>query len=141
MEKNRKLCIVCKTENSIYKCPKCQEHYCSIKCYKEHKIKFIEKKEEKKEKEPLIKNDLNLKEDEDIILSKEELKKLRKNKAILDKIKNKQLQKIIKEIDGAKYKKKLLKKFMDSDEEFKEFTCEIVRTLGFTKSNEFVIEK
>jgi hypothetical protein len=30
-------CVVCQLTNSKYKCPKCRQHYCSVKCCAEHK--------------------------------------------------------------------------------------------------------
>lgn len=79
---------------------------------------------------------LNLNEFEDIILDKSKLNVLRENKSIMTKLKNKKLQKIIKEIDSAKFKKKSLEKMM-SDKDFKEFTDEILLSLGYLKDNLF----
>jgi len=59
-------------------------------------------------------------------------------KNIMTKIKNKKLMKILKEIDSAKYKKRTLERYMDKDPDFKEFTTEILETLGFIKNNEFI---
>ena len=56
----------------------------------------------------------------------------------MTKIKNKKLKKILNEIDTAKYKKRTLEKYMINDSDFKEFTTEILNTLGFIKNNEFV---
>ena len=137
-----KKCIVCTNEEGKYKCRYCQGFYCSIKCYKEHIKVCNEKnkiKEEKEEQE--ITNDiqpLNLDEDEDIILTEKELCNLKNNKNIMTKIKNKKLMKILKEIDSAKYKKRTLERYMDKDPDFKEFTTEILETLGFIKNNEFI---
>jgi hypothetical protein len=51
-------------------------------------------------------------------------------------IKNNKLKKIIKHIDASKYKKKTLEKMME-DKEFKQFTDEILKTLGYLKDNIF----
>jgi hypothetical protein len=59
-------------------------------------------------------------------------------KNIMTKIKNKKLMKILKEIDSAKYKKRTSERYMDKDPDFKEFTTEILETLGFIKNNEFI---
>ena len=32
-----KICIICQSENSKYKCPKCHSFYCSVSCFKDHK--------------------------------------------------------------------------------------------------------
>ena len=133
---NKKICIICNSENSKYKCPKCKEFYCSIQCCKIHKencnvinnnnnISLVEDINNYKNKP------LNLDEDEDIILTKEELNKLKSNKKIMNMIKNKNLKKIIKEIDSAKFKKKTLEKIQKNDKNFLNFTLEILRCLGF----------
>ncbi len=56
----------------------------------------------------------------------------------MTKLKNKKLQKILKEIDSTKYKKRTLEKKMKNDPDFKLFTTEILETLGFIKNNEFI---
>ena len=136
-----KKCFVCDTEEGKYKCRFCQCFYCSIKCYKEHN-KACNEKNVIKEKEPEISNNnqppLNLDEDEDIILSEKKLSVLKSNKSIMTKIKNKKLIKILKEIDSAKYKKRTLGKYMENDPDFKEFTTEILQSLGFIQNNEFI---
>ena len=136
-----KKCIVCNTEEGKYKCRFCQSFYCSIKCYKEHNKICNEKNMVKEEKEQESGNNvqpLNLDEDEDIILTEDKLSVLKSNKSIMTKIKNKKLMKILKEIDSAKYKKRTLGRYMENDPDFKEFTTEILNTLGFIKNNEFI---
>jgi len=73
---------------------------------------------------------------QDIIVEKSKLNLIRENKSIMNKLKNKKLQRIIKGIDSAKYKKKLLEKMMN-DKDFKDFTDEILITLGYLKDNTF----
>ena len=140
-----KICVICNTEKGKYKCKYCQSPYCSIKCYKEHNQKCIEKlviKEDKEERNINDKNQpLNLDEDEDIILSEKQLSVLKDNKSIMTKIKNQKLMKILKEIDSAKYKKRTLSKYMENDPDFKEFTTEILDSLGFIQNNEFIDKK
>ena len=51
-------------------------------------------------------------------------------------IKNKSLQKLIRHIDSTKYKKTFLEKML-IDKDFKEFTDEILFTLGFLKDGVF----
>ena len=140
---NNKKCIVCDNSEGKYKCRYCQSLYCSIKCYKEHNLICNEKNCTKKENDNEKDNNnntqpLNLDEDEDIILSEDQLASLKNNKSIMTKIKNKKLRKILKEIDSAKYKKRTLEKYMMNDPDFKEFTTEILNSLGFIKNNEFV---
>ena len=143
MDKKDKLCIICNSNNSKYKCPKCNSFYCSILCFKNHKEKCVEeKKDDLNKKEQNEDNNivppLNLDEDEDIILSEKELCALKANKSIMTKLRNKKLLKILKEIDSTKYKKRTLEKKMKNDPDFKEFTTEILETLGFIKNNEFI---
>ena len=138
-----KKCIICESDNSKYKCKFCHNPYCSISCYKAHSLTCNEdsnKSLENPEKNDLNSNiqPLNLDEDEDIILSEAKLSILKTNKSIMTKLKNKKLRKILKEIDSTKYKKNTLAKKMETDPDFKEFTTEILKTLGFIKKNEFV---
>lgn len=139
-----KNCIVCKNENSKYKCPNCKSFYCSVKCFKEHKSKCEEADKSKYQinennETDKINKPLNLDEDEDVILLEKKLNVLKTNKNIMTKIKNEKLMKILRQIDSAKYKKRTLEKIMEGDPEFKEFTIEILETLGFIQNNEFVI--
>lgn len=61
---------------------------------------------------------------------------MKENKSIMTKLKNKKLQKIIKEIDSTRYKKRVLERMMN-DKDFKEFTDEILASLGYLKENMF----
>ena len=141
-----KICIICNSNNSKYKCPICNSFYCSIPCFKNHKENCNKKNKDDTDidlKDKQIENEnkvlpLNLDEDEDIILTEKELSVLKTNKSIMTKIKNKKLLKILKEIDSTKYKKRTLEKVMENDPDFKAFTTEILETLGFVKNNEFI---
>ena len=144
MDKKRKICITCNKTDSKYKCPLCHNFYCSILCFKEHKLKCNNKLNNKNEdndkqnEENITVQPLNLDEDEDIILNEKQLSILKSNKSIMTKLKNKKLLKILKEIDSTKYKKRTLEKQMEIDPDFKIFTTEILTTLGFVKNNEFI---
>ena len=144
MDKNKKTCITCNKTDSKYKCPLCHSFYCSISCFKEHRIKCNNKLNNKNEdndkqnEENITVQPLNLDEDEDIILNEKQLSILKTNKSIMTKLKNKKLLKILKEIDSTKYKKRTLEKQMKIDPDFKIFTTEILTTLGFVKNNEFI---
>ena len=141
MDKIDKICIICNSNNSKYKCPNCKSFYCSITCFKEHKKDCKTKINDNNKDMPIEVNNnipLNLDEDEDIILSEKQLSVLKSNKSIMTKLKNKKLQKILKEIDLKKYKKRTLEKKMKNDPDFKLFTTEILETLGFIKNNEFI---
>ena len=142
MDKTNKICIICNSNNSKYKCPICQSFYCSITCFKGHKKDCKAKTNDNDNKDEQIETNniipLNLDEDEDIILSEKQLSVLKKNKSIMTKLKNKKLKNILKEIDSTKYKKRTLEKKMENDPDFKEFTTEILETLGFIKNNEFI---
>ena len=146
MEKKIKLCIICNSNKSKYKCPKCTSFYCSISCFKIHKERCnkekkddINNKDEKKGNKNII-SPLNLDEDEDIILEKKDLEKLKENKKIMNMLKNKTLRKIIREIDSAKYKKRTLERMINNDKNFKEFVQDILNTLGFIKDGFFTIK-
>jgi hypothetical protein len=64
------------------------------------------------------------------------LANLEKDDKIMTKLRNNKLKKIIKSIDSARFKKKTLEKMMN-DSDFKEFTDEILKALGFLKDNMF----
>ena len=144
MDKNKKVCITCNKTDSKYKCPICRNFYCSILCFKDHKLKCNNKlnnnneDKDKQNEENIVVQPLNLDEDEDIILNEKQLSILKTNKSIMTKLKNKKLLKILKEIDSTKYKKRTLEKHMEIDPDFKIFTTEILTTLGFVKNNEFI---
>ena len=141
-EKAIKKCIICKKDNSKYKCPNCKNNYCSINCFNEHKKICImnEEKNNKIEENLNYNKPLNLDEEEDIILEKKDLDKLKENQKIINMLKNKSLRKIIREIDGAKYKKRTLERVMKNDKNFKEFIQDILYTLGFIKNGIFTIK-
>ncbi|KAL7722934.1 HIT-type domain-containing protein [Entamoeba marina] len=40
------LCVVCNQTESKYKCPRCNQEYCSLICWKQHKLVCKEKKTE-----------------------------------------------------------------------------------------------
>ena len=145
MDKNNKICIICNSNNSKYKCPICHSFYCSIICFKGHKKDCKTKINNNDNKYEQIEANnnlpLNLDEDEDIILSEKQLSVLKKNKSIMTKLKNKKLKNILKEIDSTKYKKRTLEKKMENDPDFKIFTTEILETLGFIKNNEFIYKE
>ena len=141
-EKAIKKCIICKKDNSKYKCPNCKNNYCSINCFNEHKKICIRNEEKNNKIEDNLNSNkpLNLDEDEDIILEKKDLEKLKENKKIMNTLKNKTLRKIIREIDSAKYKKRTLERMINNDKNFKEFVQDILITLGFIKDGFFTIK-
>jgi SpoVK/Ycf46/Vps4 family AAA+-type ATPase len=79
---------------------------------------------------------LYLDEYQDIIIDKTKLSTLKENQSIMTKLRNKKLQKIIREIDSAKFKKKSLEKMMN-DKDFKDFVDEILVSLGYLKDEVF----
>ncbi len=141
-EKAIKKCIICKKDNSKYKCPNCKNNYCSINCFNEHKKICIRNEEKNNKIEDNLNSNkpLNLDEDEDIILEKKDLEKLKENKKIMNMLKNNTLRKIIREIDSAKYKKRTLERMINNDKNFKEFVQDILNTLGFIKDGFFTIK-
>ncbi|CAL6277255.1 Predicted MYND Zn-finger protein/hormone receptor interactor (ISS) [Bathycoccus prasinos] len=65
------LCVICARPNSNYKCPKCRQPYCSVKCNKEHKgggenassscvVVLPKKALTKEDKEELVEGELEL---------------------------------------------------------------------------------
>lgn len=76
---------------------------------------------------------VDLDETEDVILDESDLEKLLTNTSITKKLKNKKLRRIIKLINASKFKNSLLDKTSKHDKHFKDFTEEILETLGIKK--------
>ena len=55
----------------------------------------------------------------------------------MNKLKNKSLRKIIRNINTTKFKKKTIEKML-LDKDFREFADEILETLGYLKDNMFI---
>jgi hypothetical protein len=107
-------------------------------CYKNHKLNC-----EGRDKivEDVVNNErpLNLDESQDIIVDQSSLEKLKENMSIMNKLKNKKLKKIIRNIDSAKFKKRILEKIIANDKDFKEFVDEILSSLGYLDDNKHFI--
>lgn len=43
MESFKLACVICNNPGASYKCPVCLSSYCSVKCYKEHKLQCVGK--------------------------------------------------------------------------------------------------
>lgn len=112
---------------------------CTVNCYKQHKEKCIKINTKDSESNIEIKP-LNLNEYEDVILSQNELIKLKQNEIIMTMLRNRKLKRIIKVIDQAQYKKKSLER-MQFDPEFNDFCAEILTTLGFVRDHFFTLHK
>jgi len=65
------LCVICARPNSNYKCPKCRQPYCSVKCNKEHRgggenassscvVVLPKKATKEEEEEELVEGELEL---------------------------------------------------------------------------------
>ncbi|XP_031552890.1 zinc finger HIT domain-containing protein 3-like isoform X2 [Actinia tenebrosa] len=106
---SKRLCQICKESPFKYRCPSCYFLYCSLPCFKSHKENICELETGKRKKESenvdtgqqegQISNDENS-EDEDR-LSLSDLKKLEKCGVIESMLKNKDIRKMITNIDGA----------------------------------------
>ena len=119
---------------------------CSVDCFKIHKNNACSENNQNLDSDQLNKNEfdnsntnnkpLNLDEYQDTIIDATKLSCLKENQSIMTKLRNKKLQKIIREIDSTKFKKKTLEKMMN-DNDFKDFADEILISLGFLKDNIF----
>ncbi len=107
-------------------------------CYKNHKLRC---QGGEKLVEEVVNNErpLNLDDNQDIIVDPSSLHKLRENTSIMNKLKNKRLKKIIRNIDSAKYKKRILEKLISNDKDFKDFVDEILSSLGYLNENKAFI--
>nr|XP_027093782.1 uncharacterized zinc-finger protein C4F10.19c isoform X2 [Coffea arabica] len=97
-----KICQVCDDAQSKYKCPRCLVPYCSLVCFKKHK---------------------------EIPCSKPESSSQACSSEIRDILKDKELQKLILNVDGSAEAEKELGKAMEVDA-FRIFTEKILSIIG-----------
>ena len=126
------LCIQCKATSSSYKCPKCRSRYCSIACYKEHKIVCVGKdnvlpvKSSKDTTVELFEN-----KSDNFILSETLKQKLANSFEIRNILKSSKLQLLIRSIDELPDSERTskLRKIRVVDSEFEDFARLLLDTL------------
>ncbi|KAJ8901291.1 hypothetical protein NDN08_007140 [Rhodosorus marinus] len=113
----RKICEVCSTNESNYKCPTCFLPFCSVACSRVHKQTQCEParpKENSRPKGPVEEDE----DDEDrVILSDNALRTIGLNEDIKRLVSQKRFRDALLTVDGAKDRRKALELLM-ADPEF-----------------------
>ncbi|KAF5458274.1 hypothetical protein F2P56_022312 [Juglans regia] len=128
-----RLCEICNETQSKYKCPACLVPYCSVVCFKKHKEIPCAKpvpSEEKSTADPEshLERTLNVEEPGNV-LQKLQLEAIASSSEIRDALKDENLQKIIRNIDGSPDAENELDKAMEV-EVFRIFTDKILSNIN-----------
>ncbi|KAG5684006.1 hypothetical protein PVAND_013259 [Polypedilum vanderplanki] len=124
-------CNVCEKQNHKYTCPKCFIKYCSLPCFKEHKIsqcEEIQKKnqfEQPKYIEDKIPEKINLFETIDTV-SQQKLEELANSEKIKQLLLNPHLRKFLKDVNNDRNSWKAMKVAM-TEPLFLEFADECLK--------------
>ena len=120
-------CVVCKENDSKYRCTSCRLCYCSLECSKIHKIEcnpptisINEAKHDKKREYG---------DDEFLLLSIEQKYALANSYEIQDAIKSTRLKNELTAIDSAKDRQSILKRARNNPE-FEEFINKILKVIN-----------
>ncbi|XP_041008866.1 zinc finger HIT domain-containing protein 3 isoform X2 [Juglans microcarpa x Juglans regia] len=128
-----RLCEICNETQSKYKCPACLVPYCSVVCFKKHKEIPCAKpvpSEEKSTTDPEshLERPLNVEEPGNV-LQKLQLEAIASASEIRDALKDENLLKIIRNIDGSPDAENELDKAMEV-EVFRIFTDKILSNIN-----------
>ncbi|KAF9912530.1 hypothetical protein BX616_010319 [Lobosporangium transversale] len=131
MDKAKKVCGVCNTEPSKYKCPVCTLPYCSLVCYKKHKETPCEKPIPTPEPEtipvpPVAPVPDYLKEEPVALLNEERLERIAQSNKVKEMLQNPGLRNLIRMIDQSENPEYLLEKARKENRQFMEFSEEIL---------------
>ncbi|XP_027175764.1 zinc finger HIT domain-containing protein 3 [Coffea eugenioides] len=126
-----KICQVCDDAQSKYKCPRCLVPYCSLVCFKKHKEIPCSKPESSSQ---APKRAMHLEkpyyvDDPSESLQRVQLESIACSSEIRDILKDKELQKLILNVDGSAEAEKELGKAMEVDA-FRIFTEKILSIIG-----------
>ncbi|KAI8576080.1 hypothetical protein K450DRAFT_258373 [Umbelopsis ramanniana AG] len=135
-------CQVCTENPSKYKCPTCKIPYCSLNCFKKHKE--IPCYETKVQQAPAIQESQQktssskdvLKDDDEFLLSQEQLRNLSRSEAIHDYLKHPQIRNLISAIDSSKDPAKMLDQARQNDPVFGKLVEEMLYTVTGKKAGE-----
>ncbi|KAI8602436.1 zinc finger HIT domain-containing protein 3 [Dissophora ornata] len=135
MDKSKKVCGVCETDPSKYKCPTCTLPYCSLVCYKKHKETPCEKPAPIPEPEtipvPPVKQVPDYLVEEPVaLLNDEQLDMISQSSAIQEMLKNDGLRRLVRMIDSSENPEYLLDKARKDDRHFMEFSDEILAVIA-----------
>ncbi|KAF9393044.1 hypothetical protein CPB97_004069 [Podila verticillata] len=135
MEKSKKICGVCDTNESKYKCPNCTLPYCSLVCYKKHKETPCEKPAPIPEPEtipvpPVEPKPDYLEEESVALLNDDQLSRIAQSARLQELLKNEGLRRLVRMIDSSENPEYLLDKARKEDQRFMEFSEEILTIVG-----------
>lgn len=136
-------CCIC-LGPSKYRCPKCPERYCSVKCCKEHKqihveavastnldAKGADPANATSEEDSHVKTQaVSSSEDTKTLLSDKQKGRLTSSSYIKDMLKSERLRKHIESIDQSHDRGRALKKLRSNNKEFNEFVSKMVDLVG-----------
>ncbi|CDP03834.1 unnamed protein product [Coffea canephora] len=126
-----KICQVCDDAQSKYKCPRCLVPYCSLVCFKKHKEIPCSKPESSSQapKRAVHLGKPYYVHDPSESLQQVQLESIACSSEIRDILKDKELQKLILNVDGSAEAEKELGKAMEVDA-FRIFTEKILSIIG-----------
>ncbi|KAI9286456.1 hypothetical protein BC943DRAFT_275986 [Umbelopsis sp. AD052] len=131
-------CQVCAENPSKYKCPTCKIPYCSLNCFKKHKglRSFCQTpaKQEPQQKTTTSKD--ALKDDDEFLLSQEQLRNLSRSEAIHEQLKHPQIRNLISAIDSSNDPAKMLDQARQNDPVFSKLVEEMLFTVTGKKAGE-----
>ncbi|KAF9428473.1 hypothetical protein BGZ94_002264 [Podila epigama] len=122
MEKTKKLCRVCDTNEFKYKCPICTIPYCSLSCYKKHKDTIPVP--------PVEQRPDYLQEESVALLNDEQLSRIAQSTKLQEFLQNDGLRRLIRMIDSSENPEYALDKARKEDQRFMEFSEEILAIVG-----------
>ncbi|GLE03254.1 hypothetical protein PINS_up012144 [Pythium insidiosum] len=126
-----RVCEICKTHESRYKCPSCRAPYCSAACYKTHKetpcaaapapaaapearVNGTSTSSAASAPTNSVNNSMAADEDDDIdpskLLSMEQLLRLRESPLVRQQVQDPKFQQILAEVDASSNRMKALEK-------------------------------
>ncbi|KAF9986226.1 hypothetical protein BGZ75_002068 [Mortierella antarctica] len=135
MDKTKKICGVCTTVESKYKCPTCTLPYCSLACYKLHKETPCEKPAPIPEPETIPVPPVQpvpdyLVEESVALLNDDQLGRISKSTKVKELLENEGLRKLIKLIDSSENPEYALDKARNENQRFMELSDEILTIVG-----------
>ncbi|KAL1917914.1 uncharacterized protein VTP21DRAFT_3748 [Calcarisporiella thermophila] len=130
-----KACGVCQENVSKYKCPICTLPYCSLPCYKKHKENPCEKPAPPPEPPKQDPPPLNIPEDDESLLSDEQLAQLEHSDKVRQYLKDPRVCQLISEITSAEDAERRLDRARE-DPEFEAFAQTLIDTVRPFEKNE-----
>ncbi|KAK8823664.1 hypothetical protein WA577_002583 [Blastocystis sp. JDR] len=124
-KESKPLCVVCKEQESKYRCPKCGAPYCSVACFKVHKTQCTAPTESNTAGQSTQKesgedaSDVDSDENSDLLgnlISKERLQRIKESESIKELLNEPFLQRAIVKIMESDNKEKALMDLRENSE-------------------------